>query len=98
MVEAHSISSPMVSNYKLSRHGADAFHDPTLYRSVVGALQYATFTRPEISFAVNKVCQVMAVPLDSHWTLVKKILRHLKGTLFHGLLLQTTYVTKPLVI
>ena len=51
MTEAHSISSPMVSNYKLSKHGADAFHDPTLYRSVVGALQYATLTRPEISFA-----------------------------------------------
>ena len=31
MVEAHSISSPMVSNCKLSRHGADIFHDPTLY-------------------------------------------------------------------
>ena len=55
MPEAYSISSPMVSNCKLSKHGADAFHDPTLYRSVVGALQYATLTRPEISFAVNKV-------------------------------------------
>ncbi|XP_006596771.1 uncharacterized protein LOC114383963 [Glycine soja] len=66
MAEAHSISSPMVSNCKLSRHGANAFHDPTLYRSVVGALQYATLTRPEISFVVNKVCQFMAAPLDSH--------------------------------
>ena len=39
MAEAHSISSPMVSNCKLSRHGADIIHDPTLYKSVVGALQ-----------------------------------------------------------
>jgi len=38
MDEDHSISSTMVSNYKLSRHGADIFHDPTLYRFVVGAL------------------------------------------------------------
>jgi len=98
MVEAHSISSPMVSNYKLSRHGADAFNDPTLYKSVVGALQYATLTRPEICFVVNKVCQFMVVPLGSHWTVVKRILRHLKGTLFHGLLLQPTSVTKPLAI
>ncbi|XP_006598570.1 uncharacterized mitochondrial protein AtMg00810-like [Glycine max] len=98
MVEAHSISSPMVSNCKLSRHGDDAFHDPTLYRYVVGALQYATLTRPEISFVVNKVCQFMAAPLDSHWTVAKQILRYLKGTLFHGLLLQPTSVTKPLVI
>ena len=66
MAEAHSISSPMVSNCKLSRHGADAFHGPTLYKSMVGVLQYATLTRPEISFVVNKVCQFMATPLDSH--------------------------------
>jgi len=98
VAEAHSISSPKVSNCKLSRHGADAFHDPTLYGSVVGALQFATLTRPEISFVVNKVCQFMAAPLDSHWIVVKRILRYLKGTLFHGLLLQPTSVTKPLVI
>ena len=40
----------------------------------------------------------MVAPLDSHWTVVKRILRYLKGTLFHGLLLQPTSVTKPLVI
>ena len=71
MAEAHSISSPMVSNCKLSKYGVDLFHDPTLYKSVVGALQYATLIRPEISFAVNKVCQYMASPLDSHWVVVK---------------------------
>jgi len=54
MVEAHSISSPMVSNCKLSQHGADIFHDPTLYRSVVGALQYATLTRHEKNLKVSQ--------------------------------------------
>ena len=66
MVEAHSISSPMVSNYKLSKHGVHVFHDPSLYRSVVGALQYVILTRPEINFDVNKVYQFMIAPLDSH--------------------------------
>ena len=65
---------------------------------MVGALQYATLTRPKISFAVNKVCQFMAAPLDSHWTVVKRILRYLKGTLSHGLLLQPTSIAKPLNI
>ena len=66
MAEAHSISSPMVSNCNLSKHSVDAFHDPFLYRSIVSALQYATLTRPEISFVVNKVCQFMTAALDSH--------------------------------
>jgi len=79
MVEAQSVPSPMITSSKLSKSGSDVFSDPTLYRSVVGALQYATFTRPEISYVVNKVCQFMSKPLESHWIAVKRILRYLKG-------------------
>jgi len=94
MAEAHPISSPMVSNCKLSKQGADLFSDPTLYRYVVGALQYATLTRPKIAFAVNKVCQFMANPLDSHWAVVNRILRYLKGTMFHGLHFQPAVLSR----
>ena len=40
----------------------------------------------------------MAAPLYSHWVVVKRILMYLKGTLFHGLLLQPALITKPLVL
>jgi hypothetical protein len=36
--------------------------DSTRYRSVVGAMQYLTLTRLDISFAVNKVCQFLHSP------------------------------------
>ncbi|XP_043720926.1 uncharacterized mitochondrial protein AtMg00810-like [Telopea speciosissima] len=62
--------------------------DPTLYRSVIGALQYATLTRLDITFAVNKVCQFMHQPTLDHWTSVKRILRYLKHTASHGILFQ----------
>jgi len=36
----------MVASCKLSKTGSDIFSNPTLYRSFVEALQYATLTRP----------------------------------------------------
>lgn len=59
--------------------------DPSLYRSIVGVLQYLTFTRPNLSYAVNSVCQYMTTPSDLHWLLVKRILRYIQGTLDYGL-------------
>ena len=45
MAEAHSISTPMVTtNNKLSRHGADLFHDATLYRSVSSGCSAVCYT------------------------------------------------------
>ncbi|GAU39478.1 hypothetical protein TSUD_159100 [Trifolium subterraneum] len=89
------IGSPMVNNCKLSRYGTHAMQDPSLYRSTVGALQYATLTRPDIAYSVNKVCQFMSHPLESHWKAVKRILRYLKGTISHGLLLHPSPFSPP---
>ncbi|CAL8999831.1 unnamed protein product [Prunus brigantina] len=60
--------------------------DPAHYRSIVGALQYLTFTRPDIAYVVHQVCQFMHSPLDTYYLAVKRILRYLKGTIDHGLL------------
>jgi hypothetical protein len=59
--------------------------DATRYRSVVGALQYLTLTRPDLSFSVHKVCQFLHAPTTDHWTAVKHILRYVKHTLRYGL-------------
>ena len=97
MAEAQPISSPMASSCKLTKTGSDLFSDPTLYRSVVGALQYLTITRPEINYSMNKVCQFMANPLDSHWISAKRILRYLKGTVSQGLHLRPAVLGKLFV-
>jgi hypothetical protein len=52
---------------------------------VVGALQYLSHTRPDLSFAINKVCQFLHCPASVHWTAVKHILRYVKFTLSDGL-------------
>ncbi|GAA0145966.1 transmembrane signal receptor [Lithospermum erythrorhizon] len=61
--------------------------DPTLYRQLVGALQYLFFTRPDITFAVNLASQFMHQPKEVHLQGVKRILRYLLGTITLGLML-----------
>ena len=51
----------------------------------MGALQYLTLTRLDISFAVNKVCQYLHAPNTAHWTTVKRIVRYIKYTVSLGL-------------
>ncbi|BBN69152.1 hypothetical protein Prudu_778S000100 [Prunus dulcis] len=56
-----------------------------VYKFLIPAQAYLTFTRPVIAFAVNSVCQYMTAPTDSHFFQVKRILRYLQGTLQYGI-------------
>lgn len=90
MDKAKSVSTPLSISDKLSitdgnKLGPD---DSTKYRSLVGALQYLTLTRLDISFAVNKVCQFLHAPTTVHFSAVKWILRYVRGTLGLGLKIQ----------
>jgi hypothetical protein len=84
MHDCQSSRTPVDTSFKLSADG-EPFSDPTLYRSLVGALQYLTLTRPELSYAVQQACLYMHDPRVPHHNHVKRILRYLKGTLDHGL-------------
>jgi histone deacetylase 1/2 len=79
--------TPLSISEKLSAHEGEALgpDDSTRYRSMVGALQYLTLTRPDISFSVNKVCQYLHAPTTVHLTAVKRILRYVKDTITTGL-------------
>ncbi|KAL3633341.1 hypothetical protein CASFOL_022868 [Castilleja foliolosa] len=75
----------MITSPALSKSVGSPIKDPAFYRSLVGALHYVTITRPEICYAVNKVSQFMANPLEPHLKAVKRILRYLAGTESYGL-------------
>lgn len=85
---AKSVPSPITTTANLALGDSPPFEDPVKYRQTVGALQYVTLSRPDISFAVNKVCQFMHSPTQNHWSAVKRILRYLLGTVTSGLLFQ----------
>lgn len=84
-IEAKPISTPTTSVHKPSALNSESYSDPTLYRSVVGTLQYLTITRTDLSYPVNQVCQFIQNPMSIHWSAVKRILRYLKHTFDHGL-------------
>jgi hypothetical protein len=88
MLEAKPVKTPMSTAHALTLLSGDTLTDPSPYRSLVGALQYLSLTRPDISFAVNKVSQFMHRPTSLHLQAVKRILRYLKFTISYGLLLR----------
>jgi len=97
MTKCKPISTPMSAEEKISQYDGDSLGpaDCTKYRSVVGALQYITLTRPDLAFAVNRVCQYLHSPTTVHWTTVKRIIRYLKFSENTGLLVRKK---SPLIV
>src|SRR5438105_15176535 len=58
MLKCRPAPTPMAANDHLCAADGDPLSDDdaTAYRSMVGGLQYLTLTRPDLSFAVNRVC------------------------------------------
>lgn len=78
------IPMPTVSQ-KLGQGYRPPLWDPTLYRSLVRALQYVTLMRFDISFAINQICQFLKSSTEDHHVAVKHILHYLKGTITNNL-------------
>ncbi|XP_023763215.1 uncharacterized mitochondrial protein AtMg00810-like [Lactuca sativa] len=84
-----------MTNYKLTSTPSDLpakfdatsppVADPTLYRSLAGALQYLIFTRPDITYVVQQICLYMHDSHEPHFTARRRILRYIRGTTSHGL-------------
>lgn len=76
---------PMDPSIKLVLHSNDpALEDVGLYRRLVGKLMYLTITRPDITFAVNKLCQFSSAPTNVHLKAAYKVLHYLKGSIGLG--------------
>nr|GEY81213.1 ribonuclease H-like domain-containing protein [Tanacetum cinerariifolium] len=83
MTNCNSSRTPIDTDSKLGPEGVP-LQGPTLYRSLAGGLQYLTFTRPDISYAVQQICLFMHDPHEPHLAALKRILRYIRGTLDFG--------------
>lgn len=87
MRDCKPLATPLCTSENLKLEAGELLgpSDATNYRSVVGALQYLTLTRPDISHSVNKVCEFLNPPISAHWKVVNRIPRYLKFTSTLGL-------------
>ncbi|GJX57193.1 ribonuclease H-like domain-containing protein [Tanacetum coccineum] len=84
MLNYNPCRTPINTEKKL-RHEGSPVTNPTLYRSLAGSLQYLTFTRPDLSYAVQQLCLYMHDPRESHLNAMKRVRRYLRGTTDLGL-------------
>jgi histone deacetylase 1/2 len=85
MRSCKSTQTPVDTKPKIGAKIGTPYEDPTKYRSLAGALQYLTFTRPDISYAVQQICLHMHDPRDEHMNALKRIIRYIQGTIRFGL-------------
>ncbi|GLU01816.1 hypothetical protein SLE2022_191000 [Rubroshorea leprosula] len=85
LTDSKTTSTPLEPNVRLTSMDGSPLADLTCYRQLVGSLIYLTITRPGIAYAVHVVSQFMATPRSTHYAVVLRIIRYIKGTIFHGL-------------
>nr|GEY23316.1 ribonuclease H-like domain-containing protein [Tanacetum cinerariifolium] len=83
MTNCNPSRTPVDTDFKLGPEGVSV-QDPTLYRSLAGGLQYLTFTRTDISYAVQQISLYMHDLREPHLAALKRLLRYIRGTLDFG--------------
>ncbi|XP_024190212.1 uncharacterized mitochondrial protein AtMg00810-like [Rosa chinensis] len=85
--DCHTHLTPCQSGVKLLKDVGTPLssQDIAHFRSLVGCLQYLTFTRPDIAYSVNSICQFLQAPTEDHLHAAKRVLRYIRGTLDHGI-------------
>ena len=82
--DSKPVVTPIESSIKLDVDSKDVITCP--YREAIGCLNFASqVTRPDITYAVNKLARFSANPKAVHWNAVKRVMRYLKATIDHSI-------------
>ena len=84
MADCNSVKAPcdQRAGYLHLRTETELPADSALYRSITSSIMHlATWTRPDISWITNKLCQFNKDPSDLHMAAAKHLLRYIQGTL-----------------
>ena len=87
MSNCNAAATPLETGAKLKKETDDKFVSATLYKQIIGSLRYLCNTRPDICQSVGLLSRFMEKPQECHLTAVKRVLRYIKGTIDHGVLM-----------
>ncbi|CAL1375244.1 unnamed protein product [Linum trigynum] len=88
-LEAKDCLAPIDYKLKLSAKQGEPLPNPEVYKRLVGRLHYLTITRPDLTFAIQQLCQYQKDPYSEHLQAAYRILRYLKHAPGQGLLFKS---------
>jgi hypothetical protein len=91
MADCKPCTTPVDLQAKLADDSGPPVADASQFRSIAGALQYLTFTRPDIAYDVQQNRLHMHDPREPYLTAMKRILRYLCGMPDFGLRLRRSF-------
>ena len=93
MMECNAVSTPMDAGAKLSKRDCPSEEEKLKMKKVpyqehIGSLLFlANVSRPDISYSVNFLSRYNSNPGNAHWVDAKRVIRYLKGTINHKMLI-----------
>lgn len=82
LTDCNFVSTPLDPNQQIRAVGdEDERTDTSLYQQIVRSINYlVTATRPDLAYTITHLSQYNSNPSKTHVSLVKRVLRYLKGT------------------
>jgi len=79
MEECNAVGSPIDVNIKMEAYEGSEHIDAGIYQELIGLMYLSVYTRPDLFFALSCLSQFNNDP-RVHMSILKRILRYLKGT------------------
>ncbi|XP_023736704.1 uncharacterized mitochondrial protein AtMg00810-like [Lactuca sativa] len=85
MLDSTPKLTPLPLNLKLLPIMNDPLPDATVYRQLVGKLNFLLHTRPDLAFTIQYLIQFNKSPCQEHYQVALHVLQYLKGTVNQAL-------------